>query len=728
VSSENNLFCNMKTSVGDDWSILCCLAEKGYFLSDHSAYAENNKIPFQDVIQQPFGIRLANSHDIPSLLEIEQLCWGPMQMQVSQAVLMDRITSCPLDQWVATRQQDGQVVGVIYTQRIASLAFAQDKSFTFAHLPLLRDATGSVLQLVGVAVLPTAKDLQLGRALRDFMLLQAHTSEQIQRVVAITRCSSFLQNCPEAKAGLADAARQQLYVDYVWTGRDPTLQFHCGGGARVLSIMPRSYRSEDSENLSSGVLIGYFCSEEEEEGEGEEDPCMRAAICPEQEQEQGRRDRSTFRDSETLRHTATMLPSFDAVNSAPLTLDLIRDLVVQVLGDSCGGLVTARGFEDQPFMVLGMDSLQMVDFTRRLALVTTGEGSLSSTFLFDHPTPRWVLEYFLNPHDGVRGGHDGDEKRGEKQCEEAVHVEYAVVGMSCRFPGGADSPEKFYQLLSNRYNPLGPVPESWEWLRGNQQSQEQGDDDSKSTADTSKRKIGLLDDMSAESFDSSLFGLSKAEVASMDPHQRLLLTIGYEALLDAEVLVEDDAEDDSCRGVVDTGKHDVGVYVGLCNARWSGIEMQAHTQPQETAGAGTPVSAYSGMGTAGATAANRLSFLLNLVGPSMVVDTACSSSLVAVHTACQALRAGDCSSALVAAADLLLCPYDLEVYGPPLRNMRARGGWLNVINYQLLSFVLVYRFATLRTCCLLMESAKLSTRPRTAMVAGRGQAPWCCAD
>lgn len=626
---------SMTTDRDHDWSILCCLAERGYFLRECSSFATDNHIPFQDVVHRPYGIRRATTNDISSLLKIEVLCWDPMKMQVSEEVLLDRITSCPQDQWVATQLPSGQVVGVIYTQRISSIDFSREKSFTFSHIPTLRDATGGVLQLVGVAVLPTAKELQLGRALRDFMLLQAQVSVEIMKVVAITRCSSFHQNCPDLPTDESKfVTHRQSYVNYVLSNEDPTVQFHCSAGAKVLATMQHGYRPEDSLNLGSGVLVGYFCSEED--------------VHPSLTDRNGVDDE--LRCSETLRHTATMRPSFDMSINPAITLDIIKDLVLQVLGNESSGVVNSKGFENTPFMVLGMDSLQMVDFSRRLAHVTTGDESLPSTFLFDHPTPRGVLAYFM----GLSGSTENSESDSPAQ-EGWEHVEYAVVGMSCRFPGGADSPEKFYQLLCNRFNPLGLLPESWGWVS----NEGDGCADNFSSA-RNKRKIGLLDDISSESFDSNFFGLSKAEVSSMDPHQRLLLTIGYEALLDAEVLEEEDDIDGEKRSVVDSGKQNVGVYVGLCNARWGGIEMQTHTHSlrPEISGA---VSAYSGMGSAGATAANRLSFLLNLSGPSIVVDTACSSSLVAVHTACQALKAGDCSSALVAAADLLLCPYDLEV-------------------------------------------------------------------
>ena len=615
----------MTSKGGGDWSILCCLAEKGYFLSDHNLYKQDDKIPFSSVEQKPYGIRRATVNDIPKLVEIEKVCWGPMNMAVGVDVLNERIISCPMDQWVAVRQQDGCVVGVIYTQRIANLDFAKDDSFSFADIASIREPCGPILQLVAVAVLPEVTNLQLGNALRNFMLLQALVNNGILKVVAITRCSAFIPD--RNSESLLD-----MYVDYVFRMQDPTIKFHCEGGAKILSTMQHFYRPEDENNLGSGVLIGYYCSDDDV------DLDFNHIVGD-----------MSFRESDTLRNTETMRPSFDE-SPISFTLETVKDILLDVLGNDISHVVNSKGFENMPFMVIGLDSLHMVDFSKRLESFTTGDGFLPSTFLFDYPTPRSVVEYFSEE----KACGDSNDNGMPPDNNENSCMEYAVVGMSCRFPGGADSPEKFYQLLCSRYNPVGPIPESWEWNL-NTTSENAENESSKGYA--KKRKVGLLDDLSAESFDASLFGLSKAEVSSMDPHQRLLLTIGYEALLDAEVFVEDDSRND-IKSIVDTGKRDVGVFVGLCNTSWSGIEMQSHMFSQ---GGDSKLSAYSGMGTAVASAANRLSFLLNLVGPSMVVDTACSSSLAAIHMACLALREGDCSTALIAAADLLLCPYDLEV-------------------------------------------------------------------
>ena len=595
----------------DDWSILRSLAEKGCFLREHSSYDTGRGIPFADIEQKSFGIRLATLDDIHSLMEIERECWSPMGMEVTKDIIEERLYSCPNHQWVASNLADNSVLGVIYTQRIDSLSFMMDKNFTFAELPSLRRASGNILQLVAVAAFSSAKSLRIGVSLRNFMLLQALSSDSISKVIAITRCSNFLDSLslpPQNNSAGLDDLHKDFYLKYALSARDPTIQFHCSSGAKILSTMHHSYRVSDTENLGSGVVVGYYCSMDDIA------PGLLDNLC-------------TKNDTGGTSHL-----SFDSKNC--LTFERLKEMIAKCLGDR--NIANNDGFFDTPFMILGMDSLQMIELTKELEDFLTEDDISNTSLLFDHPTPRRLIEYLNGTAidcSNISVNQDSDEP-----------IEYAIVGMSCRFPGGADSPEKFYQLLCSRYNPLGPIPEAWEWPLG--------------SGDVSLRDMNFcfLDDISAESFDAKLFGLSKAEVSAMDPHQRILLTTGYEALLDAEIFDEPD-ENDSTNEIGSINR-DIGVFVGLCNTHWNSVELKYNLDNHKNV---SMPSAYTGMGTAMASAANRLSFLLNLVGPSMVIDTACSSSLAAVHAACQSLRNKECSAALVAAADLILCPYDLEV-------------------------------------------------------------------
>ena len=137
-----------------------------------------------------------------------------------------------------------------------------------------------------------------------------------------------------------------------------------------------------------------------------------------------------------------------------------------------------------------------------------------------------------------------------------------------------------------------------------------------------------------DGFDAHFFGISPREAAQIDPQQRLLLEVAWEAIENAGYAPDR------------LGGTRTGVFVGISNSDYAQLQFDADGSPD----------AYAGTGSALSIAANRLSYLLDLRGPSMAVDTACSSSLVAVHAACQSLRAGESRVALAGGVNLLLTP------------------------------------------------------------------------
>ena len=137
-----------------------------------------------------------------------------------------------------------------------------------------------------------------------------------------------------------------------------------------------------------------------------------------------------------------------------------------------------------------------------------------------------------------------------------------------------------------------------------------------------------------DGFDAHFFGISPREAAQIDPQQRLLLEVAWEALEDAGYAPDR------------LGGTRTGVFVGISNSDYALLQFNGNASPD----------AYAGTGSALSIAANRLSYLLDLHGPSMAIDTACSSSLVAVHAACQSLRAGESRTALAGGVNLLLTP------------------------------------------------------------------------
>ncbi len=202
----------------------------------------------------------------------------------------------------------------------------------------------------------------------------------------------------------------------------------------------------------------------------------------------------------------------------------------------------------------------------------------------------------------------------------------AVIGMGCRFPGDASDPERFWRLLVNRVDAIGEVPaDRWS-------IDALYDPDPAAPGKMSTRWGGFL--RAIDGFDPQFFGISPREASRMDPQQRLLLEVAWEALEDAGQTRA--ALDGSPTGVFVASYHND--YAALMTADRRGID------------------AWTSTGTAHSIVANRLSYLLNLRGPSLTVDTACSASLVAVHLACRSLRSEECSLAVAGGVSLMLSP------------------------------------------------------------------------
>ncbi|MFC7265711.1 beta-ketoacyl synthase N-terminal-like domain-containing protein [Streptomyces lutosisoli] len=202
----------------------------------------------------------------------------------------------------------------------------------------------------------------------------------------------------------------------------------------------------------------------------------------------------------------------------------------------------------------------------------------------------------------------------------------AVVGMACRFPGGADSPERFWELLEQGYDAVTEVPAG----RWPVELYYSADPQAHGRMYTTSGGF-LTEDIDA--FDAGLFGISAQEAAQMDPQHRLLLETGWEALESGGLLAERPES------------RKVGVFVGMSGSDHSRVPVP----PQV-------VGPFTATGTAPSIAAGRIAHALGLHGPALVVDTACSSSLVTVDLAVHSLRRGECDAALAGGVNLLLAP------------------------------------------------------------------------
>jgi len=212
--------------------------------------------------------------------------------------------------------------------------------------------------------------------------------------------------------------------------------------------------------------------------------------------------------------------------------------------------------------------------------------------------------------------------------EQARTEPIAIVGMGCRFPGGADTPATYWHLLRDGVDTVGEIPpDRWDVAT-------YYDPDPEAAGKMYIRRGSFLADI--DQFDPQFFGISPREAASLDPQQRLLLEVSWEALEHAGLSPHKLAGSRT------------GVFVG--------VGQNDYAQLQLHAGDATRINAYDGTGNGFCFASGRLSHVLGLRGPNMSVDTACSSSLVALHLACQSLRSGESELALAGGVQLMLSP------------------------------------------------------------------------
>jgi acyl transferase domain-containing protein/acyl carrier protein len=210
----------------------------------------------------------------------------------------------------------------------------------------------------------------------------------------------------------------------------------------------------------------------------------------------------------------------------------------------------------------------------------------------------------------------------------------AIVGLGCRFPGGASTPEAFWRLLADGVDAISETPQE----RWSVEDYYAADPDSPGSI--AVKFGGFLPEI--DMFDASFFGIAPREAPSMDPQHRLLLEVAWEAL-------EHAGQAPSKLSGTQTG-----VYIGITSLDY--LLNQAGAADLDH------VDAYCGTGNSPSVASGRLSYHLGLRGPSMSVDTACSSSLVAVHLACQALRSRECDLALAGGVNLLLSPIGMIAF------------------------------------------------------------------
>ncbi|MFJ8584812.1 amino acid adenylation domain-containing protein [Streptomyces sp. NPDC093595] len=326
-------------------------------------------------------------------------------------------------------------------------------------------------------------------------------------------------------------------------------------------------------------------------------------------------------------------PVVEVDATAKPATELERDIMAiwsEVLGHDRIGV-------NENFFEIGGNSLRVVRVQTRLEELL-GRPVLGAK-LFEHFTVKTLAAYLAG---GTRTSREivPDRRR-------AVHDEpIAIIGMACRLPGDANTPEEYWELLERGGDGIVEVPKD----RWDAEALYNPDPEVPGTSYCSRGGFVTPIDL----FDAPFFGISPREARSLDPMQRMVLETTWEAFERAGYTL------DQLRG------SQTGAFIGV------GKSSAYHEYGLTMAGGLADLDGYVGPGSAGGTMSGRVSYVFGLEGPTLTLDTACSSSLVTTHLACNALRNGECDLAVSAGVSLMLTP-ELHVEFSRLRGMSADG-------------------------------------------------------
>ena len=506
---------------------------------------------------------------------------------------MVRIERSPSGQCVM--EMGGRVVGAIYSQRIAAAETL--KTSIAGNVSSLHREDGPVVQLLAVTILPGMQNLGLGDQLLEFMLQYCSTLRGVERVAAVSLCKEY---------HLHRSVPMEEYIlmrDEDGHLRDPILRFHEAHGGRITGLCP-GYRPLDLDNRGNGVLVEYDILNRRS-GNG----------------------RAQVRGAVTHQREGPVGPVF------PLVEECVRRVMREVSPWSFSS--------SRPLMEMGLDSLKLMELRSLLGRRLGRE--LDAAFFFRYSTPERIARFFEEGESGeeetvksvrrpnqTESGNPKNAPETPAVCsgQEFPENAVAIVGMACRFPGGVENTDDFWELLRNGTDAITEIPKDrWD-------IDQYYDPDPEKPGGIISRQGGFIRDV--DQFDAHFFNISPREAAAMDPQQRLLLTLAWEAL-----------EHAGMNPAALAGTR-TGVFVGLFSHDYEILQIKGNDRGV--------FDTYFATGNSAAVAAGRLAYCFGFQGPALAVDTACSSSLVAVHLACQSLRRGETDTALAAGVNLLLSP------------------------------------------------------------------------
>jgi acyl transferase domain-containing protein/acyl carrier protein len=277
----------------------------------------------------------------------------------------------------------------------------------------------------------------------------------------------------------------------------------------------------------------------------------------------------------------------------------------------------------EPFASYGLGSTELVSLSGELSEWLGRD--LPAELAYEFPTiealARRLAEPEISPTPAVVANGNANSIPVRDTNQDAI----AIIGIGCRFPG-ANNALAFWDLLQGGIDAISEVPAERFSL------DDYYDSDPAAAGKIVTRFGGFIDHV--DQFDAHFFGISPREAARMDPQQRVLLEVAWDALEDAGQVR------DRLAGT------NTGVFIGISNNDYGRIQFSDVNR----------IDAYAGTGNALSIAANRISYVFDFHGPSLAVDTACSSSLVAVHQACNSLRSGESTLALAGGVNLILSP------------------------------------------------------------------------
>src|SRR5579864_1511243 len=541
------------------------------------------RISFHNFVKRDYIVRHAVEQDLERLWQLEKLCWRHSRTPKKQ--IRSRLREYPQGQFVL--EQQGKIVGVIYSQRIAAVEALSTCNAAKVHK--LHRASGPIVQLLAVNVDPQVQNMSYGDQLLEFMLQRCALMAGVEQVVGVTLCKHYDSVATEPF---------EQYIRRLGSSQDPILAFHQAHGAEIFQAIA-GYRPQDHTNQGNGVLVSYNVHNR----------------MP--------RDSRTEAKGNITPGSDSQMPGFKEYQIS----QFVRKEAARLLGISKSAIDL-----DRPVMEMGLDSADLLKLQQQFE--DKFRLKFASGFFFEHNSFRKVIDHLTAKLVGLPLAtssteilQSSDENRQlafvNRSNNECSSADIAIIGMSCKLPGGIETPDQLWQVLASEKCVISSFPKArGRWPAG--------------SAKPGIEQGGFVHDIDA--FDAAFFRISPAEAQRTDPQQRILLELAWTCLEDANVLPA---------GLKGTR---TGVFIGASNCDYSRLIQES----------GEEVEAHYSVGNSLAVLANRISYFFDLSGPSLLIDTACSSSLVALHTAIQSLRAGECTAALVGGVNLI-CHPDLSI-------------------------------------------------------------------